>query len=425
MRPSGAAAVPIVVFDIVIVGAGPAGLCFARSLAGSGLEVALVEAQAEPDLADPPFDGREIALTHHSVHLLRQLGTWAQIPQQEIHALRDAQVLDGTALPGMRIDHSDGPRSQLGYLVSNQLIRRATFAVLRGQERVTLLCGRRVTGIEPGAEHSRLRLSDGQSLRARLVVAADSRFSETRRAMGIPADSHDFGKTMLVCRMRHDQPHHQVAWEWFGYGQTLALLPLGDGESSVVLTLPHTDIQGLMAATEADFAAAMEQRFHGRLGRMQLTTTRHAYPLVGVYPRRFTAQRFALVGDAAVGMHPVTAHGFNFGLLGQDLLAREVLGLAAASGGTGYTRDPGDARMLARYGRDLRRATRPLYLATLLITRLYTNDAPPARLLRRAVLSAAGSLPPLRRAVAHSLMQAGDSRQATTPLRGLFHALRG
>jgi ubiquinone biosynthesis UbiH/UbiF/VisC/COQ6 family hydroxylase len=419
MRPSGAAAVPIVIFDIVIVGAGPAGLSCARSLAGSGLDLALVEAQPEAALADPGFDGREIALTHHSVHLLQQLGTWAHVPPQGIHALRDAQVFDGSRMPGLRIDHRDGPRSQLGYLVSNQLLRRAAYAVLRDQEQVTLFCGHRVVGIEPGSGHSRLQLSDGQQLQARLVVAADSRFSETRRAMGIPADSHDFGKTMLVCRMRHDQPHNQVAWEWFGYGQTLALLPLGDGESSVVLTLPHNVIQGLMAATEAAFATAMEQRFDGRLGRMQLTSTRHAYPLVGVYPRRFTAQRFALVGDAAVGMHPVTAHGFNFGLLGQDLLAREIHGLAASGG------DPGDTRMLARFDRDLRRATRPLYLATLAITRLYTNDAPPARLLRRAVLSVAASLPPLRRAVAHSLMQAGDSRQAASPLRGLLQALRG
>lgn len=417
--PQGATTLPIAVtFDIVIVGAGPAGLSFARALDGSGLEVALVETQAEASLATPAFDGREIALTHHSAGLLQQLGTWQHIPPEEIHTLRDAQVLNGTALPGMRIDHREGPRSQLGYLVSNQLIRRAAFTVVQGQDRLTLLCGRRVTAIEPGAERSRLRLSDGSCLEARLVVAADSRFSETRRAMGIPADSHDFGKTMLVCRMRHDEPHHQVAWEWFGHGQTLALLPLQEHECSVVLTLPHTEIQELLAATEAAFAAAMEQRFQGRLGRMQLVSTRHAYPLVGVYPRRFTAQRYALVGDAAVGMHPVTAHGFNFGLLGQDLLAGAIRPLAAGHG------DIADPVVLARYDRDLRRATRPLYLATLLIVRLYTNDAPHARLLRQAALSASARLPPLRRALVHTVMQAGDSRSATMPLLGLLRSMR-
>jgi ubiquinone biosynthesis UbiH/UbiF/VisC/COQ6 family hydroxylase len=409
---------PPMPFDVVIVGAGPAGLCFARSLAGTGLNVALVEAQDGASLAGPAFDGREIALTHHSVHLLRQLGLWEHIPAKSIHPLRDAQVLDGGALAGMRLDHADGNQPQLGFLVSNHLIRRAAFAAITGQDRVNLMCGRRVVGLEPGRERSRVRLSDGQSLTTRLVVAADSRFSETRRAMGIAADSHDFGKTMMVCRMQHERPHQHVAWEWFDYGQTLALLPLAEHQSSVVVTLPHVEIERLMTAPAAEFAAAIADRFHQRLGRMSLASTRHAYPLVGVYPRRFTGARFALIGDAAVGMHPVTAHGFNFGLLGQDLLARAIRREAAAHA------DVAGPLMLAQFERDLRRATRPLYLATSLIARLYTDDRPPVRFLRRVALSAGAGLRPLQRALIHSLTQAGDSREATYPLLGLLRALR-
>ena len=404
-------------FDIVIVGAGPAGLSFARSLAGSGLTLALVEPQAAASLENPPFDGREIALTHHSAHLLRQLGLWERIPSDSIHVLRDAQVLDGDALPGMRLDHADGTRPQLGFLIANHLIRRAAFAAIAHQDGLRLIGEQPVIGVAPGRDRSRVSLSGGQTLTARLVVAADSRFSETRRSMGIPADSHDFGRTMLVCRMNHERPHHQVAWEWFGYGQTLALLPLAEHQSSVVVTLPPGDIQGLMAAPDTEFAAAMENRFQRRLGNMSLASTRHAYPLVGVYPRRFVAERFALVGDAAVGMHPVTAHGFNFGLLGQDLLGRAIRHAQA-----GHT-DLGNPRHLARYAGDLRRATRPLYLATSAITRLYTDDSRPARLLRRAALSAGAALPPLQRALVHSLTQAGDSRSATYPLLGLLRAL--
>jgi len=417
--PQGATTLPIAVtFDIVIVGAGPAGLSFARALDGSGLEVALVETQAEASLATPAFDGREIALTHHSAGLLQQLGTWQHIPPEEIHTLRDAQVLNGTALPGMRIDHREGPRSQLGYLVSNQLIRRAAFTVVQGQDRLTLLCGRRVTAIEPGAERSRLRLSDGSCLEARLVVAADSRFSETRRAMGIPADSHDFGKTMLVCRMRHDEPHHQVAWEWFGHGQTLALLPLQEHECSVVLTLPHTEIQELLAATEAAFAAAMEQRFQGRLGRMQLVSTRHAYPLVGVYPRRFTAQRYALVGDAAVGMHPVTAHGFNLGLASVDRLAAAVGKSLARHGSVA------DAFALAGYQRRHRAGALPLFLGTGMVVGLYTDDRALAQPLRRAVMGGMRRLRPLRDALAAAVVDAPPSGVLAGLVRGALRPRR-
>lgn len=406
------------IFDIVIIGGGTAGLSFARSMAGSGLEIALVETKAEPELADPAFDGREIALTHHTAHLLQQLGLWERLPADEIYPLRDAQVLNGSRLPGMRLDHREGPRSQLGYFVSNRLLRRAAHEVIQGQEGLTVLYERRVTAIEPGDDSSRLHLSDGSIIEARLVVGADSRFSQTRRVMGIAADSHDFGSTMLLCRMSHEGSHHHVAWEWFGHGQTLAMLPLGENHCSIVLTLRHTEIEKLMASPDDDFARIMEQRFEHRLGRMEVTSTRHAYPLVGVYARRFHAQRYALIGDAAVGMHPVTAHGFNFGLLGQDLLARTIRPVAASRG------DIADPALLAGYGRELRRATRPLYLGTMAIVKLYTNDTRPARLLRRAVLSTSARLPPLRRAMVASVMQAGDSKAATRPLLGALRSLR-
>ncbi|WP_342236956.1 hypothetical protein [Inquilinus sp. OTU3971] len=83
----------------------------------------------------------------------------------------------------------------------------------------------------------------GRALSARLVVAADSRFSEMRRIFGIPTRMRDFGRSMLVCRAIHEVPHDHTAWEWFDHGQTLALLPLGrEGDprnrSSAVLTLP-------------------------------------------------------------------------------------------------------------------------------------------------------------------------------------------
>jgi 2-polyprenyl-6-methoxyphenol hydroxylase-like FAD-dependent oxidoreductase len=54
-------------------------------------------------------------------------------------------------------------------------------------------------------------LADGRVLTTDLLVAADSRHSSTRRALGIAADMHDFGRTMLVCVMTHPVPHHHAA----------------------------------------------------------------------------------------------------------------------------------------------------------------------------------------------------------------------
>lgn len=389
-------------FDIVIIGAGPAGLCFARSLAGSGLRIALVERQQEAALIAPPDDGREIAITHHSQRLLRELGLWARLKEDEIGTLRDAKVIDGDDRDGLLFRHDEAGKPQLGWLLSNHAIRRAAYAGVMELPDVERITGVQVSSLRTGSAGAEVELANGETLRAHLVVAADSRFSETRRAMGIAAGMHDFGKTMLVLRMQHDLPHEQVAWEWFGHGQTLALLPLHDSHtSSVVLTLRPQAMKTLLALDDAALELAMAERFQQRLGAMRVAGPRCAYPLVGVYAKRFVAERFALIGDAAVGMHPVTAHGFNFGLLGQATLARELRAAQAAG------QPPGSPFALQRYQRQHRVATRPLYVATQLLAGLYTDDRRPAKALRKLALGAGARLGPFKRMVMSGLTADG------------------
>ena len=387
-------------FDIAIVGAGPSGLCFARALAESGLRIAILERQAEAALAEPAFDGREIALTHHSAKLLRELGVWDRIAQEAISPLRDAKVLNGLSLYAMQIDHRDSRKEELGYLISNCLIRKAAYEAVKSSPAITLMTGVQIGSVRTDADAAHITLDSGKTMTVQLLVAADSRFSETRRAMGIAASMHDFGRVMMVCAMEHELPHQHVAWEWFDYGQTLALLPMNGQRSSVVVTMPAKEIGELMQMTEEDFNREMEQRFQQRLGSMRLVSTRHAYPLVTVYPRRFIKQRFALIGDAAVGMHPVTAHGFNFGLRGADTLAKQIMTACT------HGEDIGSEGLLTRYERAHRRATHPLFVATHAIAKLYSDESAPARLLRAASLRIGNRIAPFKRAVARMLTEA-------------------
>jgi len=381
--------------DVAVVGGGPAGLCLAVALADAGFEVAVLERQSRSALAEPADDGREIALTRASHERLQRSGVWDRIDPAAIHPLRTARVMDGRGARPMEIAAPDhGP---LGHLVGNAPLRRAACEAASVRPAVQLVDHADVQDIAIEGPAVQLRCAGDLSVRARLAVAADSRFSAMRRLLGIGARMRDFGRSMLVCRMAHEQPHRQTAWEWFGYGQTLALLPLAEGQSSVVLTLPHHQAQAMQELPPDRFARAMQERFEHRLGAMRLIGERHLYPLVGTYARRFIGPRFALVGDAAVGMHPVTAHGFNFGLQSAQMLAT-LLREAATQG-----RDIGSARVLAAYERSHRRATAPLYLATGLIASLYTDDRPPARLLRGALLGAARRLPPFRQWVATHL----------------------
>lgn len=416
--------------DIAIIGAGPTGLCFAKALADTGLKITIIERQTEAALAEPAFDGREIALTHHSAQLMRQLGLWERIDPQAISALRDARVFNGSSLLSLNIGPenirarntrsentasentvsentaskntvlADTQHSELGYLLANHLIRKAAYAAVKSSPAITLKTEAQVLNIQTDANQAQITLADGEIINAKLVIAADSRFSETRRAMGIAADIHDFGKTMMVCVMDHPISHEHTAWEWFDYGQTLALLPMNGLRSSVVITLPPDEMNQLMTLSEEDFNHEVSARFKQRLGAMRLSSTRHAYPLVTVYAKRLIGQRFALIGDAAVGMHPVTAHGFNFGLTGLATLSAEIKAAVAAG------HDIGGTSLLLRYEQTHRRNTRPLFLATHAIAKIYASDSPPAKFLRASAIRIGNRIAPFKRAVAGFLAYA-------------------
>ncbi len=383
--------------DIAIIGAGPVGLCFAAALADSGLRIAVIDRQTETALSSPAFDGREIALTHYSAQFMQALGLWHHIDIKAISVLRDARVFNGSSLVSLNINHRDTQQSELGYLVANHVIRKAAYDVVKSLPAITLKTSTQVTSIQTYADYIKVALDNGEVIQTKLLIGADSRFSETRRVMGIAADMHDFGKTMMVCTMKHTVPHEQTAWEWFDYGQTLALLPMNGQQSSVVITLPPKEIDRLMKMHEDDFNREISARFKHRLGAMQLVSTRHVYPLVSVYSKRLVGHRFALIGDAAVGMHPVTAHGFNFGLKGSVALSA-VIKTAIASG-----EDIASNNLLLRYEQVHRRETRPLFLATHAITKVYGNDTPPFRLLRTGALRIGNRMLPFKRAVARFL----------------------
>lgn len=384
-------------FDVIVVGAGPVGLSFAASLAQSRRKVAVVERQSLESLANPAFDGREIALTHASVEILRELGAWDIIPASDKSPLQGARVLNGSSPFALCFDSPSGSGEPLGILVPNCRIRDALFKIVRFQDHARLLCGHSVVNATTSHKEAVITLSDGRQLAARLLVAADSRLSATRDLLGIGADINRLGNSMLICRVRHERAHHQIAVEWFDHHQTIAMLPLMEGVSSLLLTLRSSEADRLLALDDDLFLMESTSRCRGRLGEMTLASTRHAYPLVTTWAHKFWAPSAALIGDAALGMHPVTAHGFNIGLSGQKQLADRILAACRER------RDIADPDILGRYESRLRLSAAPLYHATNALVALYSGEHPAARLARHAGLRFAQYLPFVRHGISAML----------------------
>jgi len=392
--------------DVIIIGAGPAGLALATALARAGLKSRVVEQQPLAAIQNPKPDSREIALTHRARCILETLGHWQRVPAGEVSPLREARVSSGSSpfvLPFVPpFDATARGHEALGWLVPNVHLRAAAYAAAAAEPLVTWNTGRSVIGLQRDGQGATVLLADGGRVTAPIAVAADSRFSAVRRMAGIGAQMLDFGRIAIVARFEHSDDHRGVAHECFRYGNTLATLPLPGNLSSAVVTLKADEAPEWLALDDAAFGARVQAQLAGRLGSVRMTGQRHHYPLVAVYAHRFASHRFALVGDAAVGMHPVTAHGYNFGLYGVEVLAREL------------SRNFGDAALQA-YAAEHRRVTRPIYEGTNAIVRLFTDDRLPAKLLRGALLRVARGLPPVREMVTRQLV--GGAQTSSHSLR--------
>lgn len=386
-------------YDIIIVGAGPAGLSFARSLKDSGLNILAIEKAPMDALRNPAPDGREIALTHLSVKLLKDLGAWERIPAESVSPIREAKVLNGNSPYFLDFDSTNVSGEALGYLVPNYLIRKSLFEEVEPLSNVEIVTETVVESLSTDNQGGTVKLSNGETREAALIVAADSRFSATRREMGIGSTMTDFAKTAIVCRMEHDLPHEQIAYECFHYGRTLAILPMAGDLSSIVITVHNELAEQIVNMSEEAFNEDIRQRFGNQLGEMRLVGERHTYPLIAVHADKFYASRFALIGDASVGMHPVTAHGFNLGLRGQATLAREILRAVK------HDRDIGARRVLAKYERQHMLITKPMYWGTNGIVGLFTDERPPVKALRSLALRVANNLPPIKRMIKNRLTE--------------------
>lgn len=363
--------------DIVIIGAGPTGLSLAASLANTNLKIVILDKLPVGSLQCPDYDGREIALTTPTINCLERLNAWNKINPEFIFPIKQAKVLSGGSSYALNFNDTD---TLLGYLVSNHLIRKALYEVVCSYSNIEVLTDTTVEDIQEHHSTRTVYLSNQSVIEAPLVVAADNRFSESRRKVGIPSNAHDFSNVMILCKIEHEKHHHHCAFEYFNTDKVVAFLPMSSHASSLVMTVSPDKANHIKSLNEQQFTSKLSNQFEKQFGKIKTVGQRFFYPLVGVYSQRFVDKRFALIGDAAVGMHPVTAHGFNLGLKGAESLANEIRWALAQN------KDIGSTEILERYQSEHRRATKLMYHGTNCVVNLFTTNTFFAQLLSQCTL---------------------------------------
>lgn len=381
--------------DLLIVGGGLNGPLLALAAAQAGFTTTVVDAGDTTAQRSDNFDGRAYALALASQRMLGALDLWQPLAANA-HPMLDIKVTDGRAGEGpapffLHFDHAEIEEGPMGFMVEDRVLRRGLLDALAANTAITHLTGETVVAQTTDAMRAQITLASGTTLTGKLIIGCDGRKSGTAERAGIQRTGWDYGQTALVCAIQHEKPHNGVAHQFFMPPGPLAILPLTGNRSSIVWSETHEQAARINALPDADYLTVLRPRFGDFLGEISLAGERFTYPLNLTLAQSFTAERLALVGDAAHGMHPIAGQGLNAGFRDIAALA-EVLTTAIRRG-----EDIGSATVLQRYAAWRRFDTATLATATDAFNRLFSNDNPILRMGRDIGMGLIGSVPALRR----------------------------
>jgi 2-octaprenyl-6-methoxyphenol hydroxylase len=342
------------------------------------------------------------------------LGLWTRLAEiaEPIHAVILEDRGTGTSITYQAAEIADHP---FGYGLETGALRRRLLELALERPAIEIVAPARLVAIMRSAGGIAAELDDGRHLDAALIVGADGRGSTVRARAGLDGTLRAYAQTALTFAIRHERPHDGCVREFLHPAGPLALLPIGDHLCSVTWVERSGLARHLLAGPRAALAATLDERLGGVLGAFEITGEPMGHPLIVHQARRLVAPRVALVGDAAHGIHPIHAQGFNLAVRDVATLA-EVL-LEAASAGRGL----GDAEVLMRYDRLRRADARMIAAMTVGLNGLFSTDLGAAKLVRRLGLGALDRVRPLK----HLAMRRGMGLSGELPslARGEMPAL--
>jgi len=392
--------------DIFIAGGGIAGLSAALAFGRAGFRVVL--ASPAPPVTEERGDGsdlRSTAFLQPARDLYDEIGLWPSLADEAV-PLEGLAIVDSAGWPPEVRDSREFRAGDLGldafgWNLINWRVSKALMEVLAAEPRVELRLDTRFASMVARESGALVRLASGDSVAARLVVAADGRDSAVRAAAGIDVQTTRYGQKALAFTVTHPVPHRNVSTEIYNEGGPFTMVPLPDVEgrpaSAIVWMNPGAKALELAAMEQGPFDAEMSLRSCHHLGPLTLASERRVWPIVSQRAERLTAERTAILAEAAHVVPPIGAQGLNTSL--NDVIALRDLAL----------QDParlGSPEMLASFARARMPDIRARVAAIDLFNRVTRSGAPLFQSLRLAGLRGIYDIRPLRQAV----MRAGMAR---------------
>jgi 2-polyprenylphenol 6-hydroxylase len=393
----------VTTYDVVIAGAGLPGLSLATALARARLRVALTDGApiAAPIADGAPFDLRVYAISPGSAQFLHGIGAWQRLPVDRVTAVEGMDIA-GDAHARLTFSAYDLHERALAWIVEERELK-AVLLESALEAGVAMHGGAPFVGLTFGTDDAALTIGAAgatpETLRGRLIVAADGLRSWVRHAAGIVAEPRPYGQTGVVANLACESAHRGIARQWFRPdASVLAWLPLPGRHISIVWSAKDAMASELLAMSSDDLAGRVAAAGDHGLGAMTAVSSAAGFPLSLLRLPTTVAHRLALVGDAAHGVHPLAGQGVNLGFGDARVLAQ----LLAERG---PVNDPGAPLLLARYAQRRVEPVLAMQVVTDGLARLFGPPSPWLSAIRNAGMAAVDRLPLLKRALAQPALR--------------------
>jgi 2-octaprenyl-6-methoxyphenol hydroxylase len=389
-------------YDIVIAGGGMAGTGLALALEPLGLRIAMVEAVARKDPSQPSFDDRSTALSRSSQRMFEAMGLWPEVvaastPIHHIHVSHRGRFAFS------HIDAAEQNVEALGYVVINRVLGDVLQKALTAHEKVDVFCPARISAVQLLDDHVVVNVDEGEGIRqltCTLLAAADGAGSAVRQFIGIESTHVDYRQCAIIGNVLPEVPISNRAFERFTDSGPLALLPITDGRAAFVWCLPSAEAEEVMQLPDQFFTDRLQALFGYRLGTFHKVGKRTSYPLELTRARRLYARRSVLIGNAANGLHPVAAQGFNLGMRDVAALSECVADAIREHGPAAI----GDDHVLKAYANWRRADHMKVGRFTDGLVRLFDSESLPVRSMRPLAMLGFDLVPGVRSLFARHTM---------------------
>jgi len=402
-------------YDIIIAGGGLVGATMACLLDDLHLKVALVD-QAPFNPAQIPFandslafDPRVSALTAASIQLFTDLGVWQDIANARVCQYQEMDVWDADGTGSIQFSAAAIQQPALGAITENSLILSALYKKIAALKSLDLIVPFEIKTLEKfqldGEQHLKITSEDGEQLITRLLIAADGGNSRVRQLANFTCKEWNYNHQALVTTVRTELGHQHTALQRFMTTGPLAFLPLvpsadsaDDTYCSIVWSSVPEKTAALMALSDEEFRQELGAAIEHRLGSIQWSDKRFAFPLSQRHATTYAQDNIVLVGDAAHTIHPLAGQGVNLGLLDVKALSDEL------AHGMNAGRTLTDPVLLKRYQRQRRGHNLGMMWLMEGFKHLFADEALPMRWVRNAGMKNINNLELIKNQLARRAM---------------------